>query len=929
MRKRSDKKEIGLALLAFTVLYCLGMGIRVGFFLRAGKSMICEADALEQHINALIAYGKWFCGILYGLRTEHRLSLPNYSFGIGFGGDFYTGMQYYGVGEPLNLPVFFLPSSAVYYYYQFLILLRPYLAGLSFLFLCHYRQKSGGVRLSFDGMTAGALIYSFSGTVLFIGMWNPFFVIPMITMPLLIRGAEILIGEGRRSPLVLAAFAAGISNFYFFYMQVILLIGWFAIRMVLQKHRPAARLWLAFFSSGALGVLMGGVLLFPMFLALLHNPRSGGHAIPLLYEPEYYRELLRNLAFYVYHPLHDAELGLTVLAFPVLIAVILFAGRWNLRRERIELILLILMLCIPAAGYVMSGFAYAINRWCFAMALLTAWLTAALWDHLISTVSEKRPRMRRLLAGAVLAVVILSVGYNLRSADAPDAGNLPNGFVERMSGSEFLDRMVLTEVNALEQTVLPAPNRFARYSGRNPVWNAALLHGVSSTQFYWSLTNGAIADLFSELSINDLSNFNYLGPEERTAASELMGVTHFTLRYDTPEEQAYVPAGFVRAAEYYNFAIYENPMPVGLGTVYDRILPHSEYMTLAPADREEALLSAAVLEEGDLRAAESAGIALTDASGIPLSSQSPKTTLYLSDDRVTWISSRGEPSDRGTVLADADLEEGGTFLVRGGEGGAVDLLIEPADPSDPPVSLETGLYLEGLFIDAPGDIINIDIMRSGLSALPDDPETAILSDPPQDGSIRRTLSYKTPESEFYSGWHDYLVNLGCSDAPCLKVRIVFPTSGSYTMRSLSAVSRPVDALLSEKREALAAHAVQETDLHKNPVSLMTDTVTCHADGPSDGPGLLMLTIPWQNGWHALVDGGKTPLLRTNTAFTGLILPPGPHEITLRYRTPGLPAGILMSFAGTVGLILILLQERRRSIDPVKSEPEEASHETIR
>jgi hypothetical protein len=37
----------------------------------------------------------------------------------------------------------------------------------------------------------------------------------------------------------------------------------------------------------------------------------------------------------------------------------------------------------------------------------------------------------------------------------------------------------------------------------------------------------------------------------------------------------------------------------------------------------------------------------------------------------------------------------------------------------------------------------------------------------------------------------------------------------------------------------------------------------------------------------------------------------------------------MSFAGTVGLILILLQERRRSIDPVKSEPEEASHETIR
>ncbi|MBR5115623.1 MAG: hypothetical protein IK096_01025, partial [Lachnospiraceae bacterium] len=71
--------------------------------------MICEADALEQHINALIAYGKWFRGFLYELRTEHRLVPQNYSFGIGLGGDFFTGMQYYGVGEPLNLPVFFLP----------------------------------------------------------------------------------------------------------------------------------------------------------------------------------------------------------------------------------------------------------------------------------------------------------------------------------------------------------------------------------------------------------------------------------------------------------------------------------------------------------------------------------------------------------------------------------------------------------------------------------------------------------------------------------------------------------------------------------------------------------------------------------------------------------------------------------------------------
>ncbi|MBR5116478.1 MAG: YfhO family protein, partial [Lachnospiraceae bacterium] len=632
--------------------------------LRAGRSMICEADALEQHINALIAYGKWFRGFLYELRTEHRPVLQNYSFGIGLGGDFYTGMQYYGVGEPLNLPVFFLPSSAVYYYYQFLILLRPYLAGLSFLGLCFYRRRQCGAELSPVGMTAGALIYAFSGTVLFIDMWNPFFVIPMITLPLLIRGAEILFLEARRGPFVLAVFLAGISNFYFFYMQVLLLTGWFVLRMAWRKRRDqesrsdaclpgsdrsAVSLWLDYLLSGALGVLMGAVLLFPMFLALLHNPRSGGHALPLLYEPEYYPGLIRDLAFYRYHPLHDTELGLTVLAWPVLIMTILFARKLHLRRERIELFLLILMLCVPAAGYVLSGFAYAINRWCFAFALLTAWLTAVLWGRILSLLQAKRISMRRPASLATLLVTVLSVGYNVYIADAPEAGNLPYGFVERMTGSDFLDRMLLTEVNALEQTVLPSSDRFARFSGRDLVWNASLLHGVSSTQFYWSLTNGSIADLFSELAINDLSNFNYLGPEDRMVATELMGVTHYTLRYDTPEEQAYVPAGFLRAADHYNFAIYENPMPVGLGTVYDQVLPRTPYLSLSPAEREEILLSAAVLSDSDTQTTEERGIPAADLAGIERSTESPEACCFLAGREVSWTDAQGvQPAEQTT-----------------------------------------------------------------------------------------------------------------------------------------------------------------------------------------------------------------------------------------------------------------------------------------
>ena len=887
----AERKKIVEIGLLFTVSYAVCMGVCAFFFLRAGKSLICEADALEQHINALIAYGKWIRGILYTLVHEHRLAFQNYSFGIGLGADFYTSMQYYAVGDPLNLPVAFLPSRAVYYWFQFLILFRPWLAGISFLLLGRYRSRR--MPVSGTGLAAGALLYSFSGTVLFIGMWNPFFVTPMITMPLLILGVDRLLLERKSTPFVAAVALAAVSNFYFFYMQVIFLFGYFALRMLFDRKligeavtfREAGRqngarmmlpCFLRFFFSGACGVMIGAVLLFPMFLALLGNPRVGGHALPLLYEAGYYRELIRNLAFYIYHPLYDTELSLTLLAWPVLVLTLFLAGRWGLRRERAELVLLILMLLIPAAGFVMSGFAYAINRWCWAFALLIAWLTAAEWDRLLR---------KQWLSRSVYALAFLLVLVNVYLADAPEQGNLPNGFADRSTGQAFLDRMTLTEMTALEETVLPSADTFARLGGRNLTWNTSLLHGISSTQFYWSLANGAVADFFSELAVNDMANYCYLGFEDRMTADEVAGVTHYTLRYDTPEEEAYVPAGFVRAAEYYNYAIYENTLPVGLGTVYAETLPRGEYLSLSPRDREEAMLYAAVLSDEDTDRAVSRGAKMLHSDGIPEIWRQTAWEISFEED-VFWIPSQ-------------DGGSGGTFLVTGENGGRVCLSFD--DGSDGETE-EMGLFLRGLRVEGPRDIVNI-----GVTATPA-PDASDSGEAEAAGIIRRTISYKTPESEFYSGWHDYEVNFGSGRAPFHSVLIEFPAPGRYMVDDMEILSRAVDGEYFALRETLSARAVQETDLHRNPVSLMTDTVTFVASCADGEQGVLVLTIPWQRGWQAFVDGERKEMMRANTAFMGLLLEPGYHEITLHYQTPGLGVGAVISLAGLAVFVLLMIRE---------------------
>jgi len=54
---------------------------------------------------------------------------------------------------------------------------------------------------------------------------------------------------------------------------------------------------------------------------------------------------------------------------------------------------------------------------------------------------------------------------------------------------------------------------------------------------------------------------------------------------------------------------------------------------------------------------------------------------------------------------------------------------------------------------------------------------------------------------------------------------------------------------------------------------------------TDSPGLLILSEAYFPGWQATVNGQAWPILRANVALRALALPPGDHEIVLRYDPP--------------------------------------------
>ena len=68
---------------------------------------------------------------------------------------------------------------------------------------------------------------------------------------------------------------------------------------------------------------------------------------------------------------------------------------------------------------------------------------------------------------------------------------------------------------------------------------------------------------------------------------------------------------------------------------------------------------------------------------------------------------------------------------------------------------------------------------------------------------------------------------------------------------------------------------------------------------------------WDPGWRATVDGRPVPLLRTDLSLSGLVVPPGRHDVGLRYEDPAVTAGLALGACGLVACVALALRGRRR------------------
>jgi uncharacterized membrane protein YfhO len=130
----------------------------------------------------------------------------------------------------------------------------------------------------------------------------------------------------------------------------------------------------------------------------------------------------------------------------------------------------------------------------------------------------------------------------------------------------------------------------------------------------------------------------------------------------------------------------------------------------------------------------------------------------------------------------------------------------------------------------------------------------------------------------------------------LRVRLSFRNQG-FTL------AKKYFYYLSEDSLAKAIRPLQSKPLEN--IRVNGTSVQGKVNVTSEAKGLLFTSIPYDPGWQAFIDGQEAPARKIGRAFLGVEVPPGEHEILLKFTPKGLAAGKVISGI-SLGMLVFLV-----------------------
>ncbi len=887
---------------SYWLKYCIAFMVTFlsayGLFFLYGKTFIMSGDGYRQHYRAIIYYGEWLRSLAHNIFIEHNFSIPTYHFGLGYGGDVITILHYYVIGDPVCLISALVPVRYMVACYMGCQILRLFISGITFSLYSFYMSKADEKII-----LAMSMAYIFSSFGMVGTTKHPMFAVPMVLFPLLLLGIEKILKENKHGVFIASIALSALSNFYFFYMIVILGIGYALIRLLSCSMTIMDKLVImrSFLIDGTLGVLLGLPILLPMFIQVLSDSRSvKGYILPILYDKHYYRMLPAALTGGVSAGSWTL-IGTTVLCIPIIVSVMV---KHNEREMKLAFIGSIIMILFPFFGYALSAFTYASNRWSWAFCLLITFMMVRYWAYFeeygfvhkkkliwsvciiycllcLYTCKSNSVSFKCTLVGTVILATFL-LYMTFARKDRKDivfailvllTVIINNIFQLHVSGYNFTDDYLTVEkadpykvINS-EATLLDeySDEEFFRYTSK--INNTSLNGRGSSCDFYFSMSNGYITDFLNKMGVSIRALYNYGGLWNRSVLESLLGVRYVV----NPR----VPTTYEKLSEIDKYEIYENKDAVPLGFFSRYVIKKSEIEKFTDNERQEVLTQAVVIDDDDISRVD---CDLKDADSVEVSSY--EIPSIISYDEGLHVNENQIYADKKNLIMNVTFD-----AVTGGE---------------------VYLCLDGF--EFTGEDLGDNAITRALNAVDYGKLTVEAFFYNGDELLSNTeFITSVPWFKWSNGMSDFVVNGGYFDKEVNRVEIKFPKAGAYKIDNIRVVCQPLENS-KENIERLNKNALYDIALNNDNEGHVTGKVTGRINAETDG--VLMLSIPYSKGWTAYVDGHKCDVLNADIGFIGLPVSSGDHAIELYYDTPGLRIGIILSLITLLGLLIRVVYGRR-------------------
>ena len=874
-------------LLAAALLVC---------FVPFGRTMVSSVDGFQQHYTVLAYLRR----VVRDLLAGNGFKMVDLQ--IGQGMDVIGTFSYYGLLDPLNLVAVLFPENAMELAYTLIILLRFYLIGL---FFCLY-LKQIGLKDAW-GVSIAALMYTFGGYFLRSVVRHPFFADGGIYLSLMLIAVERFLQNRKWLMFVLVTALMLAANYYFAFMTTMLVVVYILVRIFGRLKEKGLRRCAAdgFSLCGmyVLGAALSAVVFFPVVKYFLGNVRgseaTGSISELLFYSLKYYYQLFAGMCI----PAESLDFSMSInLCPPAFFALLLlFGSRKNKRDDRrlvcqlrVFILIVFMFACIPLFGKFFNGMGYIANRWCygfaFAVCVAMAWAVPQLMEK-----DGISGRMKLLTLGYIAAslslctvfhpLAVLLCGFALLAfllffhyIPAREKFTLKTrkrifavltlgccvlyiwaDYVPVMNGSEIKGEYEKGRIADRIRNDDTAPagliegDGFYRVDTGRQMDFHQTIHDYYGTSHYWSVVPDNVFKYFNDLNVATLSKTFQLYGMGGSSSLDALAGIGYCVRNEEMNEV--VPFGF----EEVDSLVQDDGDQIFIYENQYRLpLGYVFYETLSREDYD-------AMNSVEKRAALLSGALLeTSEEGLP------KAETNFGIEELEWSISE----ENGFEVTEHALrmEENGSFRLN-----------FDAQPDH-----EVFVMIEGIGGDG-WNSAQDRVLRFSSEAGTSD--TRIVHD----------------DGRYYFDREGVCLCLGYSAEGMKSCIVSSQNSAELRYDSIHVYSFPM-SYYREKVEELILNGMRDVQLENNRISGSVSL---------SKPGVLQISVPYSKGWTATVDGEETDVFQSGGMYTGICLDAGEHAVEFNYVTPGLKAGMAVSAAAVIAILVLLFADacrRRKSVD---------------